>query len=292
MPKRTEHKFKFAVIRYIPNFAREEFINAGLILYDMTGQTILGRVLEGNHRLKCFDCEGNYKHFKQYSDDVLTYIDAALQKMRRSRDNVSLADTLHKAFAMATVPSAGLISFSDIKGGLTHDIQQEFEILFEKFVGGKKAESVDKIISHQSVVKSIYEILGDLRNKADFYITPRTFHYKLTDSNFTCEVGLSAYQHPTENYMKVLSLRTKKNYPHEMQNILSSLTVLSDLRKEHSFANFGSLIYFSPKYDQKAQESEFLRLKERFRESNLDCIKATKPDIERYLIDRRFIKAH
>lgn len=292
MPKRTEHKFKFAVIRYVPNFVREEFINAGLVLYDMTGQKIMGRVLEGNSRLKGFDYEGNYRHFQQYSDNVLTYIDAALQKMRRSREDVSLADTLHKAFAMTTVPSAGLISFSDIKGGLTHDIQQEFDILFEKFVGGKKTDSVDKIISHQSVVKNIYEILRDLQNKTVFDIAPKTFHYKLTDSKFTCEVGLSAYRQPMENYMKVLSLRTRKNYPHEMQNILSSLTVLSDLRKEHTYANFGSLIYFSPKYDQKAQESEFLRLKKRFRESNLDCVKATKPDIERYLIDRRFITAH
>lgn len=288
MPKPIDHKFKFAVIRYVPNFMREEFINAGLVLYDMTGQTIIGRVIDRDRKLKCFDSEGNFKHFQKYVNDLMAYIDVAFQEKLQIRQDVRLSDTLQKAFSMATVPSAGLISFSDIKGGLTANIQKEFDTLFEKFVGRKEAAPEQKIISHHSVVKSVYHILWDYYPQFENFPFQKKFYYNLTETDFTCEVTL--VREHAAMFMKVLSLRTKKNYPHEMQNILSSITVLSDLQKNISHSKFGSIIYFSPKYDKEAQDSEFVRLQKRFRESNLECIKATKPDIERYLIDNKYIR--
>lgn len=285
MPHKEDgYQFKFVLIRYVPDFVKEEFFNVGIILYDMTGQKIIGKVAEKPIGLRCYGKE-NYKYLLKYAD---TLIKNMQQAAAGAGDNAALKDMLDTAFVAGTVQESGLLSFSNVKGGLTDDIEQEFKRLYDRFITEDCAEDKSRLEKQKrdlSVVK-VYEILEGLKGRLKKWPTERVFEHPLIEGGYKFEVSFNN----TDNlHLKVLSIRSKQNRAHELQNILSAIPILTDLKKQYKGHTFGGLIYFSPKYNKEAQAAEFGRLKRRFTEDGLDCVGADESGITSYLRNRRLL---
>jgi hypothetical protein len=230
----------------------------------------------------------NYKHFFKYAKDLSSDLQKIVGKRHKVSDEpIILSDALDKAFGSSTVPTAGPVTFSEVKGGITDDVKKEFELLFQKFVSVHKADTDQRNQPYKHVIKEVYRMIEGMKDKLKKQPRERSFYYPVTDGQYTCEVAFNSNNNLN---LKVLSLRSQKNYPFEVQNILSAITVLSDLQKEHKGMRFGGLIYFHPKYARDAQEKEFDKLKKRFSESKLDCVRVDKDHLMKYFHEKKLLK--
>lgn len=286
MPHKEDgYQFKFVLIRYVPDFVKEEFFNVGVIFYDMTGQKIIGKVAEKPLGLRCHGKE-NYQHLLKYANTLIKNMQQAAAGVG---DNAAMKDMLDTAFVAGTVQGSGLISFSNVKGGLADDIEQEFKRLYDRFITEDCVEEKPKVEKQKrdlSVVR-VYEILEGLKDRLKKWPTERVFEHPLIEGGYKFEVSFNN----TDNLLlKVLSIRSKQNRAYELQNILSAIPILTDLKKQYKGHIFGALIYFSPKYNKEAQAVEFGRLKRRFTEDGLDCVGADEAGIVSYLRNRRLCR--
>lgn len=282
--KENGYQFKFVLIRYVPDFVKEEFFNVGLILYDMTGQKIIGKVAERPMGLRCHGNE-NYKHLLKYAD---TLIENMQQAAAGAGDNTAMKDMLNTAFTTGTIQESGLISFSNIKGGLTDNIEQEFQRQYDRFITedhvGEKTR-IEKQKRDLSIIR-VYEILKGLKDSLKKWPGERVFEHPLFERGYKFEVS---FNNKDNLHLKVLPVRSRQNRAYKLQNILSAIPILTDLTKHYKGHTFGGLIYFPPKYNKEAQEAEFYRLNRRFTEDGLDCVEADEAELVSYLRNRRLL---
>lgn len=271
-----KHQFKFVLIRYVPNFVKEEFLNAGIILYDMTEQTIIGKIAEKPALLKCLD-DGSYKYFVDYAKSLIK----RLQDIAKKTDsNTPMKEMLGKAFKTATTPTAGLVSFSNVKGGVANDIEAELNGLYDRFITAEDSKGKGETKPKRDIaIVKVYEILDRMKNRLKKQPTESFFDHPLIEMGYRFEVS---FNEKDNLHLKVLSLRSTMNYAYELQNVISAITILSDLKKQHEDHAFGGLLYFSPKYNKQAQEDEFKRLKKRFEDDGLDCVRAEEREMVEY----------
>jgi hypothetical protein len=271
-----KYQFKFVLIRYVPDFVKEEFFNAGVILYDITGQKIIGKVAKKPSFLRCLD-DNNYKHFLNYTNSLIDRLQDAAKK---TDSNTPMKEILEKAFRIGTIPEAGLISFSNVKGGVTNDIQKEIEKLYRRFVTeASDKDNAEKKPKRDIGIIRVYKILDKMKGQLKKQPTESIFDHPLIEMGYKFEVSFNSKDNL---HLKVLSIRSMENRAYELQNILSAIPILTDLKKQHKGHTFGGLLYFSPKYNKQAQESEFRKLKNRFEDDGLDCVRAEEGEMEIY----------
>lgn len=279
-----KHQFKFVLIRYIPDFVKEEFFNAGIILYDMTGQKIIGKVAKKPSFLKCLD-SSSYKYFADYAISLIKRLQDTAKK---TDSNTPMKEMLEKAFRTGTTPEAGLVSFSNVKGGITNDIQKELENLYEKFITeASDKDNAEKKPKRDIGIIKVNKILNKMKGQLKKQPTETVFDHPLIEMGYKFEVS---FNERDNLHLKVLSLRSTMNYAYELQNVISAITILSDLKKQHKGHTFGGLLYFSPKYNKQAQEDEFKKLKNRFENDGLDCVRADEKELEKYLGMKNLLK--
>lgn len=284
--KEYKHQFKFVLIRYVPDFVKEEFFNAGLILYDMGNQKILGKIAERPAILKCIG-NGDYKYFSEYANGLIE----SLQDISQNTDSSTpVKEMLEMAFKRYTTPESGLASFSNVKGGITNDLEKEFEHLYGKFIVEDAAKNIqEKEIKPKRdiAVMKVYEMLHGIRDRMKKYPEGSVFNHPLVEGGYKFEISFNGRDNL---HLKVLSLRVIKNHAFELQNILSAITILSDLKKQHKNYTFGGLIYFAPRYNKRAQESEFYKLRDRFGKDGLDCVKTEEQELIKYFKNKKLFR--
>jgi len=127
------YTYQFAIVRFLPDFVREEFVNVGLILLDMTHIRFRARMAKTGRRLRAFDSHGSYARLLEYSHFMLKDLETDVNRIRIKKKEMSEKD-MSSLFSDATKETAGMISFSNIKSGITDNIAQEFARLYRRFV--------------------------------------------------------------------------------------------------------------------------------------------------------------
>ncbi|MGO9013992.1 MAG: DUF3037 domain-containing protein [Dissulfurispiraceae bacterium] len=280
-----KYTYKYAVLRYVPDFATDEFINAGVIMYCLEDNSIRAKLVDTTSRMECFDPDGDHAFFLTFARDRIEALQGETAKLKKS-ENIFLQELIERKFTSTTTPSSGMISFSDIKGGLTNDIDKEFEEIYDEYVGSKIKKKTRGPWGNLAVTK-VYEMIDRIKDRLIKMPVRRTFSHPFIAGEYKCEVSFN----DTDNInMKVLSLRPEVGKPHRLENIFAALPVLSSLQKQHKGHHFGGLIYFSPKCDKQLQRTEFDRLTKIFSESHLDCVRAEEKEMVKYFSEKKLSK--
>lgn len=120
--------FSYAVLRVVPDIERQEFVNAGLILFDRERRTLLARTQLDAERLRSLggDCD-------------LDGIRAQLELVERIADGrIDVAPftrmTQSERFHWLTTPRSTLVQPGPLHGGITDDPRATFEHLYRVLV--------------------------------------------------------------------------------------------------------------------------------------------------------------
>lgn len=122
--------YEYAVIRIVPRVEREEFINAGLILFSKKKNIILCKTLIEKNKIYCF-----------VDQPDLNAIELNLQsfeKIARGEDCESPVARLDVSsrFRWLTAPKSTIIQCSPVHPGITklNNFEEIFNNLFQKLV--------------------------------------------------------------------------------------------------------------------------------------------------------------
>lgn len=120
--------YEYAVIRIVPRVEREEFINAGLILYSKEAQFLKCRTQLDIRKLMCLDETTDTEMIKENLN--------AFELIAKGKDcNSRIAGMdLPSRFRWLTATRSTVLQCSKIHPGYTHSLEDTFEELFAKLV--------------------------------------------------------------------------------------------------------------------------------------------------------------
>lgn len=121
---RSRSAFSYAVVRVVPDIERQEFMNAGLILFDRERRTLLARTRLDAERLRSLGGECD-----------LEGIGAQLELVERIADGrIDVAPftgmTQSERFHWLTTPRSTLVQPGPLHAGTTEDPHATFEHLY------------------------------------------------------------------------------------------------------------------------------------------------------------------
>lgn len=120
--------YEYAVIRVVPRVERDEFINAGLILYCKKQDVLLCKTFLHQTKLLCLDEQADCETIAHY-----------LEAFERIASGNCPENVLSKAdkparFRWLTAAKSTIIQCSPVHPGLADDVQQAFKDLCKKLV--------------------------------------------------------------------------------------------------------------------------------------------------------------
>lgn len=120
--------YSYAIIRVVPRVEREEFVNAGVVLFAPTSDTLRARVSLNRQRLRALDedvdLETLEKHLRVFHD--------ICQGDPRAGPIAELPAS--ERFHWLTAPRSAVIQVSPVHPGQTTDFDRTIEQLFERYV--------------------------------------------------------------------------------------------------------------------------------------------------------------
>lgn len=123
------HLYEYAVIRVVPQVEREEFFNAGVILYCKDLRFLGVKYHLNEAKLNCFGLSEQFKDFSNYLNTFQKI--ASGQKDSGPIGQYPIADR----FRWLTSARSTVIQSSAIHPGLTTDPEAKLNQLFEELVG-------------------------------------------------------------------------------------------------------------------------------------------------------------
>jgi hypothetical protein len=124
----TLSSFDYAVIRVVPRVEREEFSNAGVILFCLDQRFLLARVLVQPERL-CALCPGIDL------DLVRAHLDAFVKVSRGDKDAGPIAQLSQRGrFQWLVAPRSTMIQVSAVHTGMCESPEQKLDQLFHQLV--------------------------------------------------------------------------------------------------------------------------------------------------------------
>ncbi|WP_346239411.1 DUF3037 domain-containing protein [Niabella insulamsoli] len=121
--------YEYAVIRVVPKVEREEFLNAGIVMFCKKTRHIGCRILLNEKRLQCFD-----------KDIDLNFVYANLKAFEAialgadsSQSPISRLDAASR-FRWLTATRSTIIQCSRVHPGLSHDLNITLDQLMESMV--------------------------------------------------------------------------------------------------------------------------------------------------------------
>jgi hypothetical protein len=125
--------FQYATVRVVPDIARGEFLNAGVILLCRTKRFLGARMRLDERKLAAIAPELD-------PATVLPHLDAIVRIAEGNPDAGPIARlTLAERFHWLVAPSSTIIQPSETHTGLCADPATELEHLVERLVGGPPA---------------------------------------------------------------------------------------------------------------------------------------------------------
>lgn len=126
MPKLSS--FEYAVLRIVPRVEREEFINAGVIVFCLEQKFLQARVQIDEGRLKalCPDTD---------TDHIRDHLEAFRKVAEGSKDGGPVAAmSIRQRFHWLVAPRSTVIQVSPVHAGMCGDPEGVLDSLFQKLV--------------------------------------------------------------------------------------------------------------------------------------------------------------
>ncbi len=120
--------YEYAVIRIVPRVEREEFINAGLILFAKKQKKILCKTFINQKKIACYPEDTDMDLIK---DNL-----ASFEKIANGENCDSPIAALDEPsrFRWLTAAKSTIVQCSPVHPGLTDDVDAVFKKLFQKLV--------------------------------------------------------------------------------------------------------------------------------------------------------------
>jgi len=125
---RKQLLYEYAVIRVVPRVEREEFINAGLVLFCKEKNILYCRIHLDESKLCCLDPNMDIGWLKK---NLNAFEEIALGKNRKTK--ISGLD-LPSRFRWLTATRSTIIQSSKVHIGFSEDLESSFERLFQQLV--------------------------------------------------------------------------------------------------------------------------------------------------------------
>lgn len=123
------HLYEYAVIRVVPRVEREEFINAGIILFSKRANYIKARYIIDEKKLACFSSELDIDALREN----LKSFDHICQGDRDSGGYIASLEVPER-FRWLTAVRSSSIQTSRPHPGFSTDLDATFEKLFKELV--------------------------------------------------------------------------------------------------------------------------------------------------------------
>lgn len=120
--------YEYAVIRIVPRVEREEFVNAGIVLFCKENGFLQCLTSLPEQKLQCLAPEINLLQIKE---NLSAFEQIALGKNANSK--ISQLDAASR-FRWLTAVRSTVIQCSKVHPGLSLSLEEELKILFEKHV--------------------------------------------------------------------------------------------------------------------------------------------------------------
>lgn len=120
--------YEYAVVRIVPRVEREEFINAGVILFSKKKHILLCKTYINTEKLACFDAELN---IAMVENNLQSFEKIAFAKAEDSP--IAQLDEASR-FRWLTAAKSTIIQCSPVHPGITENVEEVFNELFEKLV--------------------------------------------------------------------------------------------------------------------------------------------------------------
>jgi hypothetical protein len=120
--------YEYAILRVVPNVAKEEFVNVGVILYSRHLKFI--GILTQLHTAKLLALDAQIDLTL-----IATYIQSTEKIVSGTCDKKGIAGMEpHERFRWVTANRSTIIQTSSIHTGITSDASKTLQLLFEKYV--------------------------------------------------------------------------------------------------------------------------------------------------------------
>lgn len=123
-----QHLFEYAVIRIVPKVEREEFLNAGIVLYCKQQKFLKTRFTINENRIKCFGADTDIEEIKEHLDafEKIAAGDAGGGPIARL--------DIPSRFRWLTATRSTIIQASKIHVGFCSDLELALSKLHEQLV--------------------------------------------------------------------------------------------------------------------------------------------------------------
>ena len=121
--------FAYAVVRIVPDIEREEFVNAGLILFCRPRQSLLARTALDTEVLDAVRPDSDAEAI----GEQLRFLEAVAAGTLRAAPFASMSQS--ERFHWLTTPRSTLVQPGPLHAGMTDDPDATFEHLFGVLVG-------------------------------------------------------------------------------------------------------------------------------------------------------------
>ena len=120
--------YDYSVIRVVPDVARGEFLNAGVILFAKSHRALLSRIALDEERLRALAPEADVRVIRSH----LESIERICQGGPAAGPHAGL--TASERFHWLTAPRSTVIQLSPVHSGICDDPEREADRLFARLV--------------------------------------------------------------------------------------------------------------------------------------------------------------
>jgi len=272
----------------VPDFARDEFVDAGIIFHDAEHHTILGRISRNSEIYRCIDREGRYMLFVEATERLIGDLQKDVDQIKKGIQK-KVPALVEKAFLGTIIANAGFLDFSNIRSGVTDDIGEKFEWLFKGFVdaaGEKPKEDRPPAKKKEAAVEIVNDLLDHIRSYLKRRPESAFVHYSVTGGRYRFDVS---FDYPDNVYLKILGLQAAKKGSVDLRNIVRAVLVLSDIKREQPEYTFGVILYVPRKLKPWLAGKTVARLWARFRESGIDLVMADSKEMKEYFQGKKLL---
>lgn len=120
--------YEYAVIRFVPRVERGEFINIGLLLFCKQKRNLRGQYYLDHEKLACFRTEIDLDVLEKH---IMAFI--AIAEAEAKASPINSFDAAER-FRWLAATKSSCIQVSPTHCGLTEDVNQTFDQLFDELV--------------------------------------------------------------------------------------------------------------------------------------------------------------
>lgn len=137
--------YQFQILKFYPDIVVEEFINVGLVLFVPEERKILSRIISNVSRISALFQGIDNRYIHKQLKIVDNWIETKGEKLLDSLSHAEY-NSINKITSLILPPNDSSLKFSDMRSGITENIERTFEELYVRFITkyDKKGEHVSR----------------------------------------------------------------------------------------------------------------------------------------------------